>query len=106
MPTISFHSIIVLNNSVKKLEAIANETSLRDTPATKAKPPFMPLLTLCFMIVNRIGPTAMLNNNPKTIPFNSASVIIRNPHPYKGVHDLKYLNPFRGWGLTLYFLFF
>ena len=44
----------------------------RETPITKLSPAFIPLFMLCLMIAKILGPTEILKNKPKSIPFIAA----------------------------------
>jgi hypothetical protein len=38
-------------------------------------PPVWPWFRLCLIMENTIGPTEILSNNPRVIPFSKASII-------------------------------
>jgi hypothetical protein len=57
------------------LQNKTNEISEVETPATKLNPALRPLLMLCLMIANMIGPTEMLKINPSTKPLISGAII-------------------------------
>src|SRR6478736_3673150 len=64
-----------ITSSEKALLKITQSRSLNQTPATKLKPPALPLLILCLMIVNAAGPTEKISNKLIAKPFTKASNI-------------------------------
>ena len=67
-----------ITSSEKALLKITQSRSLSQTPATKLKPPALPLLMLCFIIVNAAGPTENISSKLIAKPLTSASIIYAN----------------------------
>ena len=66
----------IVKRVVNTLQITSNEISLKETPATKAKPALRPLVKLCFKIAKIMGPIEILKISPSKRPFKMGAIML------------------------------